>query len=243
MEVFAGFLTEADYEVGRIVDAIGQVGALDNTIVIYIAGDNGASPEGGLEGTVNEDEFLNGIPDSLKQGLSKIDELGGPKAFNNYPVGWAWASNTPFKWTKQVASHLGGITDGMVVSWPNRIKDKGGIRPQFSHVVDIAPTILEAAALPEPSMVNGVAQKPYNGVSMVYTFDQPNAPTRHRTQYFEMEGNRASTMRDGWPRASPAFHGKRSRYIQTLSTVSGSYTTSTRIIVRQLISRPIILEN
>jgi len=197
MEVFAGFLTEADYEVGRIVDAIGQIGALDNTIVIYIAGDNGASPEGGLGGTVNEDQFLNGIPDSLKQGLSKIDELGGPKAFLNYPVGWAWASNTPFKWTKQVASHLGGITDGMVISWPNRMKDRGGIRSQFSHVVDIAPTILEAAALPQPSMVNGVAQKPYNGVSMVYTFNQPNAPTRHRTQYFEMEGNRA-IYDEGW---------------------------------------------
>jgi arylsulfatase len=197
MEVYAGFLTEADHEVGRVVDAINQIGGLDNTLVIYIAGDNGASPEGGLGGTVNEDRFLNGMADNVQQELQKIDQLGGPYTFSNYPVGWAWASNTPFRWTKQVASHLGGITDGAVISWPGRIKATGGLRSQFHHVIDITPTILEAAGIPQPSMVNGVAQKPFNGVSMIYTFDHPEAPSRHTTQYFEMEGNHA-IYHDQW---------------------------------------------
>jgi arylsulfatase len=197
MEVYSGFLADADYEIGRIVAAIKNLGVLDNTLVIFIAGDNGASPEGGLEGTANEDKFLNGIPDTFLQQVKNIDQLGGPYAFNNYPTGWAWASDTPFPGTKQNAAYLGGITDGLVISWPNRIKKTGGIRTQFSHVIDIAPTILEAAGIAQPSMVDGVAQKPISGTSMVYTFDNPEAPTRHRTQYFEMYGNMA-IYRDGW---------------------------------------------
>jgi len=197
MEVFAGFLTEADYEIGRITEAINQIGELNNTLIIYIAGDNGASPEGGLEGTVNEDQMFNRIHSSPQQELKMIDQVGGPYTLTNYPVGWAWASNTPFRWTKVVASHLGGITNGMVISWPNRIKGQGGIRSQFHHVVDVTPTILAAAGISEPTMVDGVVQKPFDGVSMIYTFDQPNAPSRHTTQYFEMAGNHA-IYQDGW---------------------------------------------
>jgi len=197
MEVDAGFITETDTEIGRLINTFKELGVLDQTLIIYIAGDNGASPEGGLEGTANEDKFLSGIPDPLAQQQQNGAQLGTPYAFNNYPVGWAWASNTPFKGTKQNAAYLGGITDGLVISWPKRIKDIGKVRPQFHHVIDIAPTILEAAGIPEPSMVNGVAQKPFSGTSMVYTFDNSNAPSRHTTQYFEMEGNLA-IYHNGW---------------------------------------------
>jgi arylsulfatase A-like enzyme len=197
MEVDAGFVTETDTEIGRLVQTFKELGVLGNTLVIYIAGDNGASPEGGLDGTANEDKFLNAIPDPIAQQQQNSAQLGGANAFNNYSVGWAWASNTPFKGTKQNAAYLGGITDGLVISWPNRIKDVGRVRPQFHHVIDVSPTILEAAGIPEPSMVNGVAQKPISGTSMVYTFDNPNAPSRHTTQYFEMLGNMA-IYHDGW---------------------------------------------
>jgi arylsulfatase A-like enzyme len=197
MEVDAGFLTETDVEIGRLLDTIKELGVLNNTLVIYIAGDNGASPEGGLQGTANENKFLSGIPDPLTEQLRHSSQLGGPFAFNNYPVGWAWASNTPFKGTKQNAAYLGGITDGLVISWPRRIKQGGGVRPQFHHVIDVVPTILEAAGIPEPSMVDGVAQKPISGTSMVYTFDHPDAQGRHLTQYFEMLGN-MSIYHNGW---------------------------------------------
>jgi len=197
MEVDAGFLTETDTEIGRLINTLKELDVLDNTVVIYIAGDNGASPEGGLEGTANEYGSFNGIPDPLTEQLQHSAQLGGPYALNNYPVGWAWASNTPFKGTKQNAAYLGGITDGLVISWPKGIKDVGAVRPQFHHVIDIAPTILEAAGIPQPSMVDGVAQKQMSGTSMVYTFAHSDASSRHRTQYFEMLGNMA-IYHDGW---------------------------------------------
>ncbi len=169
-EVFAGYLAFTDSEIGRLIDAIDQLGELDNTLVFYIVGDNGASPEGGLMGTDNEAKRFNGILDSVEASRKLIDQLGGPMAYNNYAVGWAYAGNTPFKWTKQIASHFGGTRNPMVVSWPKRIRDKGGLRSQFHHVVDIAPTIYEAVGIRPPAEVNGIAQKPIEGVSLVCTF-------------------------------------------------------------------------
>jgi arylsulfatase len=186
---------------GRIVDAIDQMGETDNTLVIYIQGDNGASAEGTPQGLLNEMSIFNGIPEDFKQVMAHMDDLGGPMTFNHYPVGWAHAMDTPFQWTKQVASHFGGTRNGMVISWPARIKDKGGIRTQFSSVIDIYPTILEAVGVQSPSMLNGVPQKPIEGFSMVYTFDNPHAKSVHRTQYFEMFTNRA-IYNDGWVAAT-----------------------------------------
>jgi arylsulfatase len=197
MEVYAGFAEHTDAQVLRLIEVLEEMGEFDNTLFFYIAGDNGASAEGGLDGTLNEVMALNGIPQNLEDVLPKLDDLGTPKTFNHYPVGWAHAMNAPYQWTKQVASHFGGTRNGMAVSWPNRIKAKGEIRQQFHHVIDIVPTILEAAGLPQPYMVNGVAQKPIEGVSMVYTFDDPDAEDRHVTQYFEMFGNRG-IYHEGW---------------------------------------------
>jgi arylsulfatase len=180
-----------------LIDTLEEMGIFDDTIFIYIAGDNGASAEGGLDGTFNELMALNGIPQALEDVLPRLDDLGGPMAFNHYPVGWAHAMNAPYQWTKQVASHFGGTRNGMALSWPNGIKAKGEIRQQFHHVIDIVPTILEFAGLPEPYMVNGVAQKPMEGVSMGYTFEDPDAEDRHVTQYFEMFGNRG-IYHEGW---------------------------------------------
>jgi len=201
MEVYAAALSHADHQMGRILDAIAEHGELDNTLVIYIQGDNGASGEGGMSGLLNEMSVFNAIPEDFKEVMRRMDELGGPKTFNHYPVGWAHAMDTPFQWTKQIASHFGGTRNGMVISWPARIKDKGGIRPQFSHVIDIMPTILEAVGVTAPSSINGVPQKPIEGVSMAYTFDDAKAPSRHRTQYFEMFANRA-IYSDGWVAAT-----------------------------------------
>ncbi len=197
MDVFAGFTAHTDHEVGRVVDAIDDLNKLNNTLVFYIAGDNGSSAEGGLEGLLNENTMFNAIPEPLETKLAAVDQLGGPLYFNHFPAGWAWAMDTPFQWTKQIASHFGGTRNGMVVSWPNRIKDKGSVRDQFSHVIDIAPTILEALNIPAPVEVNGIGQKPIEGVSFVYTFDNPKTPTRHQTQYFEMFGNQG-IYHDGW---------------------------------------------
>jgi arylsulfatase len=204
-EVFAGYLAYTDSEIGRLIDTIEQLGELDNTIVFYIVGDNGASPEGGVTGTDNEAKRFNGIIDKADAGRKLLDELGGPMAYNNYPVGWAYAGSTPFKWTKQIASHFGGTRNPMVISWPKRIKDAGGLRAQFHHVVDIAPTVYEAIGIRPPAAVNGITQKPIEGVSLVYTFDQPEAKGRRLTQYFEMLGSRA-IYHDGWVAA--AFHGR-----------------------------------
>ena len=201
MEVYAAALSHADFEMGRVLDAIEELGELDNTLVIYIQGDNGASAEGGPNGLLNEMTFFNAIPEDFKEVLRRMDELGGPNTFNHYPIGWAHAMDTPFQWTKQIASHFGGTRNGMVMSWPARIKDKGAIRTQFHHVIDIYPTILEAVGLQSPSVLNGVPQKPVEGVSMVYSFDDAKAPSRRRTQYFEMLGNRA-IYNDGWVAAT-----------------------------------------
>jgi arylsulfatase len=201
MEVYAAALSHADHQIGRIVDAIAEMGKLDNTLVIYIQGDNGASAEGTLHGLLNEASIMNNIPEDFSQILRRMNELGSPMAYNHYPVGWAHAMDTPFQWAKQVASHFGGTRNGLVISWPARIKDKGGIRTQFHHVIDIAPTILDAVGVEAPSELNGVPQKPIEGVSMVYTFDNANAPSTRRTQYFEILGYRA-VYNDGWVAAT-----------------------------------------
>jgi arylsulfatase A-like enzyme len=192
MEVYAGFLEHTDHHVGRVIDAIEELGQLENTLIYYIIGDNGASAEGTLNGAFNEMANFNGMaaletPEFL---MSKIDELGTPSSYNHYAVGWAWAMNAPFQWTKQVASHWGGTRNGTIVHWPAGITQSGGQRSQFSHVIDIAPTILEAAGLPEPLFVNGVQQSPMEGTSMLYAFNDADAPERHDLQYFEMFGNR-----------------------------------------------------
>ena len=198
MEVYAGALSHADYNIGRLLDALEQSGQMDNTLVIFMMGDNGASAEGSLQGTTNEVAVnANSVQESIPFLLSMIDELGGPRTYNHYPVGWAHAMDTPMQWTKQVASHFGGTRNGMVISWPARIKDKGGLRSQFCHVIDITPTIYEAAKITPPDMLDGVKQKPLDGKSLVYTFDNGTAQTQHGTQYFEMMGNRA-IYKDGW---------------------------------------------
>lgn len=201
MEVYAAALSHADYQMGRILDAIEETGDMDNTLVVYIQGDNGASAEGGMQGLLNEMTFFNGIPEDFKEVSRRMNELGGPTTFNHYPVGWAHAMDTPFQWNKQVASHFGGTRNGLVVSWPARIKDRGGLRTQFSHVIDIMPTLLEATGVAVPTSINGVVQKPVEGVSLAYTFDNANAPPKHTTQYFEMLGNRA-IYHDGWVAAT-----------------------------------------
>ena len=207
MEVVRRVLEHTDHHVGRLIDAIEDLEILDDTIVYYIIGDNGASAEGTINGAFNELANFNGMaaletPEFL---LSKLDELGSPTSYNHYAVGWAWANCAPFQWTKQVASHWGGTRNGTIVHWPNGIGDKGGSRSQFSHVIDLAPTILEAAGLPEPTTVNGVQQSPMEGTSMLYTFNEPDAEERHDLQYFEMFGNRGIYHR-GWKRGHQAPH-------------------------------------
>jgi arylsulfatase len=204
-EVFAGFLEHVDAQVGKIVDALDTLKQRDNTLIIYIVGDNGPSAEGSLTGTLNNMKTQHGFPDDVGAMLKRIDEIGGPHFENHYPVPWCWAGSAPLKWMKQVASHFGGTRNPVVMSWPARIKDKGGLRSQFHHVIDIVPTILEAAGVPEPRMVNGVPQKPIEGVSMAYTWDDAEAKSRRVTQYFEMFGNRA-LYHDGWVAA--CRHGK-----------------------------------
>ncbi len=199
MEVYAGFLEHTDVQVGRLVDALEDLEILDNTIVYYIIGDNGASAEGTMNGAFNEMANFNGMAalETPEFMVSKVDEFGSPSSYNHYSVGWAWAMNSPFQWTKQVASHWGGTRNGTIVHWPAGIADAGGLRSQFTHVIDIAPTILEAAGLPEPAMVNGVQQAPIEGTSMLYAFNDPHEPERHDLQYFEMFGNRGIYHR-GW---------------------------------------------
>jgi arylsulfatase A-like enzyme len=197
MEVFAGFGEMADYEIGRLIQAIKDTGQLDNTLVFYIVGDSGASAEGGMQGLFNELTYFNGVPESIEEQLSRMKDLGGPMSYGHYSAGWAVAGDTPFTWAKQVASTFGGTRNPLVIYYPKRIKSRGEIRSQFHHVIDIAPTILEAAGLPEPKMVNGTAQIPIQGVSMAYTFDDARAKSRHTIQYFEIFGNRG-IYKDGW---------------------------------------------
>jgi arylsulfatase len=201
METFAGFAEHTDHEVGRLVAQLEAIGELDNTLFLYIAGDNGASAEGGPEGTYNEMMALNGIVGKADQMMDHIDTWGDPTTFPHFAIGWAWAGNTPFQWTKQVASHFGGTRNGMVLHWPKGIKAKGEIRGQFHHVIDVAPTVLEAAKLPEPKVVNGVNQRPMDGISMLYSADNAKAADRRTTQYFEMFGNRAM-YHEGWVAAT-----------------------------------------
>jgi arylsulfatase A-like enzyme len=199
-EVYAAYAAYTDYEIGRVVQAVDDMGKLDNTLIIYISGDNGTSAEGTPLGTPNQMTAYNGILDiPVAEQMKAYDVWGSEATYPHMSVAWSWAFDTPFKWTKQIASHFGGTRQGMVIAWPNRIKDAGGIRPQFHHMIDIVPTILEAAGIQAPTMVNGIAQKPIEGVSMDYTFDKTNAnaPSTRTTQYFEMMGNRA-IYHDGW---------------------------------------------
>jgi len=196
-EVYAAYLAYADHEIGRVIQAIEDAGKLDNTLIIYISGDNGPSAEGTLNGLFNEFAVANAVNPTVEQNMHFYDAWGTDQTYPHFAVGWAWAWATPYKWTKQVASYFGGTRNGVCMSWPARIKDKGGIRHQFHHCIDIVPTILEAAGLPEPVSVNGVAQRPIEGVSMAYTWDKADAPGRHTTQYFEMFGSRA-IYHDGW---------------------------------------------
>ena len=201
MEVFAAFAEHTDHEVGRLVDAIEAMGEMDNTLFIYVFGDNGSSAEGGLTGTFNETTALNGIAVTVEEQLDDMDEWGGPSSYPHFQAGWAVATNTPFQWTKQVASHYGGTRNPMVVHWPDGIESQGEIRSQWHHVTDIAPTVMEAAGLPFPTSVNGTQQKPFEGVSMIYALDDANADDQHTTQYFEMFGNRA-IYHEGWVAAA-----------------------------------------
>lgn len=197
MENYAAYMAFTDYEVGRLIDSLRTSGELDNTLVMYVVGDNGASAEGGLEGTFSEIASLIGVQLGLESSLKRIDEIGGPTSEPHVPVGWAWAMDAPFQWTKQVASHFGGTRNPLVVHWPKGIKAKGELRNQFHHVIDVVPTILEACRIPEPKTVNGIPQKPIEGVSMVYSFDDARAQDRRKTQYFELATNRA-IYHDGW---------------------------------------------
>ena len=197
MEVFAGFAEYMDTEIGRLVKAISDMGQLDNTLIFYVVGDNGASAEGGMSGMFNEMTYFNGITETVQDIMKHYGELGGPNTYSHYAAGWAVAGNTPFTWTKQVASSYGGTRNGMVVYWPKTIRAKGEVRSQWHHLIDIAPTILQAAGLPEPKVVDGVPQSPIEGVSMVYSFNDAKAKDTRLTQYFEIFGNRA-IYNEGW---------------------------------------------
>ena len=197
MENYAAYMAFTDHEVGRLIESLRASGELDNTLVMYVVGDNGASAEGGLEGTFSEVASLLGLQLGLESTIKRIDEIGGPTSEPHVPVGWAWAMNAPFQWTKQVASHLGGTRNPLVVHWPKGIKARGEVRTQFHHVIDVVPTILEACKISAPTVVNGIEQKPIEGVSMAYSFDDAKAKSRRTTQYFELATNRA-IYHDGW---------------------------------------------
>ena len=203
MEVFAGYQENADWNVGRLLDAIEEMGDLDNTLIIYIWGDNGASMEGTLTGSFNETTFFNGVvldaDEQLKiiEKFGGIEDLGGFHTAPHFAAAWAHANNTPFQWGKQMASHLGGTRDPMVVAWPKRIKANGDLRTQFTHCIDVVPTILELVGIPEPKVVDGIEQEPMDGTSFAYTLDDPAAAEQHTVQYFEMLGSRA-IYKDGW---------------------------------------------
>ena len=205
MEVYAGFLAHTDYHIGRIIAAIKEMGQWENTLFFYIVGDNGASAEGTVHGTWSAPSMQNGFPEDPEWLLEKMETFGGPEAENHYNVGWAWSLDAPFQWTKQVASHFGGTRNALAVSWPKGIQDAGGQRTQFHHVIDIVPTILDAANIPSPERINGVAQEPLEGVSMLYSFTDAGKPSNHCTQYFEILANRA-IYHEGWVAA--CFHGR-----------------------------------
>lgn len=204
MEVFAGYAAQCDYEMGRVVDAVKALPGSENTIIIYIAGDNGASAEGGIEGSINENLFFNGFPEKWQDNLKAINDLGGPKYFNHFPSAWAHAMCTPFQWTKQIASHFGGTRNPMIISWPAKIKDKGGLRSQFIHTIDIVPTLYELIGIRAPEEINGITQKPIEGVSFAYTLDSAQAKGRRTTQYFELGVNRGLYY-NGWMASAMSF--------------------------------------
>ncbi len=199
MEVYAGFMEYTDHHVGKILDGLEKLGILDDTLVYYIIGDNGASAEGGINGCYNEMSYFNGLQslETPEYLTARLDKLGGPESYNHYAVAWAHAMNTPYQWTKQVASHWGGTRNGTIVHWPKGITAKGELRSQFSHVIDVAPTVLEAAGIPEPFSVDGLQQDPIEGTSMLYSFNDATAADRHEIQYFEMFGNRG-IYHKGW---------------------------------------------
>ncbi len=216
IDVWAAYLAYTDNEIGRIIQTIEDLGQFDNTLIIFVCGDNGMSAEGSLNGTPNEVAYFNGVAFTVEQMLPLIPVWGTDRTYNHFAVPWAFAMDTPYRWCKQIASHFGGTRTGMVVTWPQRIKDAGGIRHQFHHVIDIMPTILDAIGIPQPTMVNGIAQRPYDGVSMAYTWDKANtaAPSTRKTQYFEILGNRA-IYHDGWMAntipAAPPWEGVNGR--------------------------------
>ena len=200
VEIFAAYAAYTDHEIGRVIQAVEDVGKLDNTLIIYIEGDNGTSAEGTMIGTPNEVAMFNGANPGVEEQLKYFyDAWGTDRTYPHMALPWAWAFDTPFSWTKQIASHFGGVRQGMAISWPAVIKDKGGVRNQFHHMIDIVPTILEATHIRQPDMVDGFRQSPIEGVSLAYTFDakSADAPSRHKTQYFEMMGDRA-IYHDGW---------------------------------------------
>ena len=205
MESYAAFLSHTDAQIGRLVQALKGSGEFDNTLFIYILGDNGASAEGGLQGSINYVGTMQGVAEPLDYQLSRLDQIGGPEVYAHINAAWAWATDAPFQWTKTVASHLGGTRTPMVITWPRHIEDDGDLRSQFGHVNDIVPTILEAVQIAMPTIVDGVKQAPLNGTSLVYTFNDANAPEQHTTQYFEVFGNR-SIYHEGW--MASAFHGR-----------------------------------
>jgi arylsulfatase A-like enzyme len=221
MEVFAGYGAHVDHEVGRVLDAVAKLPDAANSMIIYIVGDNGSSAEGGIEGSINENAFFNNISETWQDNIKVIDEFGGPKHFNHFPSAWAWAMDTPFQWTKQVASHFGGTRNPMIISWPAKILEKGGPHSQFHHVIDIMPTILEVAGVQAPDTLNGVAQKPIEGVSLAYTFLDRTAPERHKI------------YRNGWFASSLSFPpGSPIAPASTSIRTSGSFTISTRTFRR-----------
>lgn len=205
METYAGFLAHTDAQVGRLREALAAMGVLDDTLFVYIVGDNGGSGEAGTRGSLHYMAKLQGVEDNTAEGLARIEDIGGPTVHAHYSAAWAWATNSPFPWMKQVASHLGGIRNPMVISWPARIHDRGGLRDQYAFVTDVAPTLLEAAGIAPPAVVNGVAQQPIDGLSLVPTFDAADAPSPRRTQYYNVYGNRA-IYHDGW--FASAFRGR-----------------------------------
>ena len=205
METFAGFLAHTDAQIARVIDALDDLEIADNTMIIYITGDNGASAEGTIHGAWSAPSFQNGVPEDPEWLLEHIDDFGTAKCENHFNVGWAWALDSPFQWMKQVASHFGGTRNAIAISWPKKIRDAGALRTQFHHVIDIAPTIYEIAGITAPTHVNGIEQMPIHGTSMKYSFDSANKPSTHTSQYFEILGNRA-LYHDGW--IASCFHGR-----------------------------------